>query len=77
MITLPPRQSSVQKRGTTTAPRAELDPASCPPTLTITTAAKDFKNRLKNFQYNIFGALYPQTLKTFTLLTSEKILFPH
>jgi hypothetical protein len=37
----------------------------------------NFKNRLKNFQYNIFGDLYPQTLKTFTLLTSAKILFPH
>jgi hypothetical protein len=34
---------------------------------------KYFKNRLKNFQYNIFGALYPQILQTFTLLTSEKI----
>jgi hypothetical protein len=39
-----------------------------------------FKNKLKNFQYNrgenIFGDLYPQTLKTFTLLTSAKKLFP-
>jgi hypothetical protein len=36
-----------------------------------------FKNRLKKVSDNIFGALYPQTLKTFTLLASEKILFPH
>jgi hypothetical protein len=32
------------------------------------------KTDLKKFQYNIFGALYSQTLKTFTLLTSEKII---
>jgi hypothetical protein len=43
----------------------------------LVTNIQRFKNRLKKFQYIIFGAPYPQTLKTFTLLTSEKILFPH
>jgi hypothetical protein len=35
------------------------------------------KTDLKNLQYNIFGAPYRQTRKTFTLRTSEKIYFPH
>jgi hypothetical protein len=48
MITLPPRQSSVQKRGTTTAPRAELDPAPCPPALTITGLLRENFFRLRS-----------------------------
>jgi hypothetical protein len=35
------------------------------------------KTDLKNVQCNIFGALYRQTRNTLTLLTSEKIFFPH